>query len=268
MARAPESAPQTAAALIIGDEILTGKVEEANVAVLARVLFEAGVSLDTVVVCRDREEVIAGELNRLRAGFDLVITSGGVGPTLDDLTLKAVSRAFQRPLERFAELAGLLRRAYGESLTEAHLCMADLPRGAELVTAPESRWPAVKVENVFVLPGLPEVFRHKMPILRRHLAGGTPFLSRALYTLLDEGELAPELERLAARHPRVAFGSYPVWPVETYAVKLTVDGRDEAAVEAALADLAAAVPPEKTVQVPMSKGTQDTGDSRHSDRDM
>jgi molybdopterin-biosynthesis enzyme MoeA-like protein len=247
MANAPH---KTAAALIIGNEILTGKVQEKNVVYLAQELFQLGVELQRVVVCTDAIETIAEEINGLRHAFDTVFTSGGVGPTLDDLTLPAVARAFERPLVRSPEIEGLLRRHFGERLTEAHLRMADLPEGTELVATGEMRWPTVLVENVWVLPGLPEVFRMKFPIIRERLRAGPPFISRAVYTHTDEGEIADLLERLDREHEGVVVGSYPVWEGEGYSVKITFDGRDPEAIDRAAEALIAALPPEKLLPGP------------------
>ena len=241
---------KTAAALIIGNEILTGKVQEANVAYLARELFNLGVELKRVVVCTDEVETIAEEINDLRRRFDTLFTSGGVGPTLDDLTMRAVARAFDRPLVRSPELEGLLRRHFGDRLTPAHLRMADLPEGTELVATGEMRWPTVLVENVWVLPGLPEVFRMKFPIIRERLRAGPPFISRAVYTRCDEGEIADLLERLDREHPAVTVGSYPVWGGESYSVKITFDGRDREAIDHAAEAFIAALPAGKLAPEP------------------
>jgi molybdopterin-biosynthesis enzyme MoeA-like protein len=241
---------RTAAALVIGNEILTGKVREMNVEVLARELFGLGVELRRVVICPDEVEVIVADLNALRTRHDAVFTSGGVGPTHDDVTIAAVARAFGRPVVRSPELEALLRRHLGARLTERHLRMADLPEGYSLEHAAGAPWPAVVVDNVYVLPGLPEVFRMKLPIIRERFSGDAPFVSRAVYTLCDEGEVAELLESLVAEHREVAIGSYPVWGNDHYRVKLTFDGKDAVRVAAAAAALVAALAPEKIVPSP------------------
>jgi len=241
---------RTAAALIIGNEILTGKVREGNVEVLAQELFGLGVKLRRVVICPDEVEIIAEDLNALRTSHDVVFTSGGVGPTHDDVTVVAVARAFERPVVRSPEIESLLRDYFGSRLTERHLRMADLPEGYRLEHAEGAPWPAVVLENVYVLPGLPEVFRMKLPIIRERLGGEAPFVSRAVYTLCDEGEVAELLETLAHQHDEVAIGSYPVWGNDHYRVKLTFDGKDAERVAAAAQALAAALSPEKIVAEP------------------
>src|SRR3990172_10603426 len=134
---------RTAAALIIGNEILTGKIQETNMRELATELFTLGISLERVVVCRDDVDTIAGDLDHLRRGHDLVFTTGGVGPTHDDVTHRAVAKSFGRRLARSPELEALIRGALGERCTEGHLLMADLPEGATLMSSKEVRWPTV-----------------------------------------------------------------------------------------------------------------------------
>jgi molybdenum cofactor synthesis domain-containing protein len=236
----------TAAALIIGNEILTGKVQETNVALLARELFALGVDFRRVVVCRDDVGVIAEDLDHLRRTHDWVITSGGVGPTHDDVTLQGVARAFGRALVRSPELESLIRDWVGERLEESHLRMAVIPEGADLVTGNEVAWPVILMENVFVMPGLPKVFRLKLPALCQRIGASPPFLSRAVYTLCRETELAPLLDRLVAEHAAVEIGSYPVTD-QDYRVRLTFDGKDAAAIDRAVAALLAALPAEKIV---------------------
>lgn len=234
-----------AAALVIGNELLTGKIREANVEVLARELFALGIAFRRVVFCPDETRTIAEDLNLLRAGHDWVITSGGVGPTHDDVTIEAVAAAFGRPLVRSERLAGLLREYFGERLNAEHLRMADIPEGSRLLDAPGARWPLLLVENVFVLPGLPEVFRYKMAILRGFLAEqakGRPWVSRAFAIEADEGEIAAPLRRVAETFPTVRIGSYPHGLGPAAQVTLTFDGLEESSVENAVAALHAALP--------------------------
>lgn len=240
---------RTAAALIIGNEILTGKVREANVQLLARELFGLGVALRRVIVCPDDVAIIAADLDAMRQAHDLVFTSGGVGPTHDDVTLPGVARAFDRPLERSLLIEGLIRAHWGDRVTEGHLRMADVPRGAELLATNTAPWPVIRVENVYVLAGVPEIFELKLAMLRDRIGQGAPFVSRALYTMCDEGEIAALLEDVARAHPDVEIGSYPRWRDPTYRVKLTFDGLRPESVDAALEACRAALPAEAIVRV-------------------
>ena len=238
----------TAGALIIGNEILSGKVEEANLSLLARELFDLGIELQRVVVCPDDVADIATDIRRLRHRFDYLITSGGVGPTHDDVTLKAVAEAFERRLVRSPELVAKIREMVGDRCTEGHLRMADVPEGAELVSTPDVPWPSVVMENVYVLPGVPRIFRMKLPMLRDRLAAGRRFYCRAVYTSCRETDIAELLDRVVDAHEEVDIGSYPVMDGD-YRVKLTVDSRSRGAADRALEALVEALPAGAVVRV-------------------
>ncbi|MBX3251742.1 MAG: competence/damage-inducible protein A [Myxococcales bacterium] len=243
---------RTAAALIIGNEVLTGKVEEANVAVLARFLFELGITLRRVVVVPDELEVIATDLNALRASHDFVFTSGGVGPTHDDITVDAVAHAFGRAVVRSAEVERMVREYHAEKgrpLTDAALRLAHVVEGARLLRNAEVWWPTLALENVYVLPGVPEIFRLKLAVLREELAGGEGFVSRAVYTWSDESSIAELLTDLTKSHPAVLIGSYLKWRGEDYHTKITFDGSDREAVERAAQAFVDALDPKDLVRV-------------------
>lgn len=239
---------KNAAALVIGNELLTGKVADENISYLARSLFDVGVSLQRVVICPDVLETIAHDVNALRAAHDWLFTSGGVGPTHDDITIDAVAHAFGRPLVRSTAVESLIRGHYGERTTEEHLRMANMPDGAELVHNARVPWPTVKVENVLILPGIPEIFRAKVEALKELVRADRPFVSRAVYTWCDEGSIASLLEKLTHHHPDIAIGSYPRWNHADYRVKLTFDGTNAESVEAALNAFCEAIPAEKIVR--------------------
>ena len=239
----------TAAALVIGNEILSGKVAEANMYVLATTLRAAGVSFERVVVVRDDVDVIAAEVRELSRNHTWVFTSGGVGPTHDDVTVAAVAKAFDREIVTHEPTAALIRQHYGDKVTAGHLRMALAPAGATFVANESVRWPTVCVENVFLLPGVPEAFRYKLEALGRVLVGGPAFVTRAVYLRVDEGPLVVTLDALAVAHAGVEIGSYPRWGDETYRTKITFDAREAAPVERALADFLARVPPDDVVRV-------------------
>lgn len=235
-----------AAALVIGDEILSGKVEEANVAVLARALRGVGVSLDRVVVVHDDVETIAREMRDLSASHDFLFTSGGVGPTHDDVTVEAAAKAFGVRVVSSPEMEQMLRAHYRERCTEGHLRMALVPEGASLEVTREITWPTIRVRNTWLLPGIPEVFRMKLPVVVAWLAaqvgGARAFVSHAAYVRLDEGVIKPLLDRVVAEYSDVSVGSYPKWMDPEYKTKVTFDGRDEARVLAARDTFVALLP--------------------------
>ena len=256
MAASAPAPAATAAFVLIGNELLSGKVQEANLLVLARELRALGVRLVRVVMIEDDVAEIAREVRELSAKHAWVFTSGGVGPTHDDVTLAAVAKAFGVTIERRDELASLLRAFYGDRCTEGHLQMADVPQGTELVTEVEGEpdvveaagkktpWPAILVRNVFVLPGIPQVFQMKIPAVRARLRRmkAPAFVSRAVLTNMDEGHLKPLLDAVVARFPDVEVGSYPAWYGAPYRTKLTFDGRDAARIEAACTAFCATLP--------------------------
>ena len=233
---------RTAAALLIGNELLSGKIAEANLVELARTLRAAGVRLRRVVMVPDEREIIAGEVRALSLAHDVVFTSGGVGPTHDDITIEAVADAFGVPAVVSTEFRTLLERVYGEKMTEGHLRMALVPEGASLVTHADVRWPTVLMRNVWVLPGVPEAFRMKLAVVHAHVRGEARFVSREVLTRMDEPDLKPLLDRVVAAHPEVDVGSYPKWFDPSYKTKITFDATDADKVEAALADFLASLP--------------------------
>lgn len=227
--------PKTAAALVIGNELLSGKVEEANVHVLARALRGLGIELRRVVMVLDDIDVIAREVKELAAAHDWLVTSGGVGPTHDDVTVHAVAKAYGRAVVEEPTLAAMLREHYGERCTPGHLQMALVPQGAALEAHDSVRWPTIRVENTWLLPGVPEIFRMKLAVVVDRIGerGVAAFVTRAVYTKMDEGDLKPLLDGIVERFPDVGVGSYPKWQDPTYKTKLTFDGRDALRVDAA-----------------------------------
>jgi len=240
---------RTAAALIIGNEILSGKIREENIAYLGKELFLLGIPLQRVVVCVDDVDVIATDVNALRKAHDVVFTSGGIGPTHDDVTLEAIAKAFGVPLERSKVIAGLIHKHNGEDVTDAHLRMADVPEGADLLRSDEMPWPTVAMENVYMFPGVPEIFRMKFPVVRQRLAGDDPFHTRAVFTNFGEGEIAKRLGELADKFDDLSLGSYPTFRNSEYRTKITFDGRDRDRVEQAMSEFLGSVDSAGVVRV-------------------
>ena len=240
--------PRNAAALIIGNEILSGKIVDTNTTFLARTLFELGIELRRVVVCPDEVETIAQDLSALRSTHDLVFTSGGVGPTHDDVTIEGVAASFARPVVRSEAVEKMIRQYYGDRATDAHFRMANRPEGAEMIRSSKAPWPTVVIDNVFVLPGVPEIFELKLVDLRKRLDQGQGFHSQAVYTLSGEGEIASLLQEIADTFPTVMVGSYVKWKAEDYRTKVTFDGYDSQAVADAADLLVAKLDPAQFVR--------------------
>ena len=251
MTEARDSSPrvvETAAALLIGNELLSGKVRDANLARLGRTLHDLGIRLQRVVVVPDERDTIARELRQLSDAYDVVFTSGGMGPTHDDVTVVAVAQAFDSPVVVEPRLEEILRRLYGQRCTDAHLRMARVPSGACLA-GDEYEWPAVVARNVWILPGLPEVFAEKMAIVRTHLHGPRPFCSRAVLAATEEPGLVSLLDAVVDAHPAVEVGSYPKWFDPEYKTRITFDAPDPEAVRRALEHFLSLLPSGALVRV-------------------
>lgn len=232
----------TAAFLLIGNELLTGKVQEANLQPLAQLLRTLGISLVWTSVVRDDATIIAEEVQRLRAMADVVFTSGGIGPTHDDVTVEAVALAFGARTTTPPHLEDRLRKVYGEDCTEAHLRMALVPEGATLLGEGDNSWPLIRMVNVWILPGIPELFRSKLNIVRAHLAGRNAYYTEWVKLDWDEVHLKAHLDAVVAEHPNVEIGSYPKWFSNEYKTKVTFDAQSSELVVNALQSLLARLP--------------------------
>jgi molybdenum cofactor synthesis domain-containing protein len=219
----------TAALLVIGNEILSGQTRDANLAFLGEKLAALGIRLKEARVVADEESAIVAALNELRRRFDYVFTTGGIGPTHDDITSAAVAKAFGRPVTLHPGARRILEGYYkpGE-LNEARLRMAHTPEGAELVENPISGAPGFQVENVFVLAGIPAVMQAMFESLSHRLTGGQPLASHTIVAELPEGRMAEGLGAIQAAHPEVEIGSYPFHRDGRYGSRLVVRATDPA----------------------------------------
>jgi len=239
---------KTACIIITGNEILSGKTPEQNAAFLIQELHDLGIALRRIVVIPDELEEIAATVRECASRFDYVFTSGGIGPTHDDLTIEGVARAFERPVARHPSLAALMHELFGNNLDEARMRMADTPEGSELIVTEGLRWPVVATENVYIFPGVPEILRNKFAAIRERFRSA-PYRTASVFTQEDEFDLAPRLAQLAAGHPRVEVGSYPTFGCEEYRVKITLEGSGRTDLESALSDLLQSLDPARLVRV-------------------
>lgn len=244
-----DSPTRSAAALVIGNELLSGKVQDLNILVLARALRSIGIELRRVVMIPDDLPTIVAEVRALSKAFDLVFTSGGVGPTHDDVTIAAVAEAFGTVVDSDPDLARLIQSHLGDRVVPGHLRMARIPRGAQLIAYEDAKWPTILMRNVWLLPGVPEIFRARMTSIKQHLLPGRPFVTKSIFTHLDEGPLVPLLDEIVQRFPSVDVGSYPKWNDESCRTQLTFDGTDAAAVDAAVDAFVALLPPDEQVRI-------------------
>jgi molybdenum cofactor synthesis domain-containing protein len=239
---------KTAGIVLIGNEILSGKVVDANASYLCRELRALGVEVRRITVVPDEVELIAAEVAAHSRAFDVVFTSGGVGPTHDDVTIEGVARALGVPVVRDPRLVKLLEGYHRGRLNEARLKMAEVPEGAELMADGELVFPAVMVRNIYVLPGVPEIFRQKFEALRERFRE-SPFHLCNVFVNMPEGTLADHLNELVRRHPGVMLGSYPELFNAEFKVKVTLESKDREHVERAVEDLLRQLPGVAVVRV-------------------
>jgi molybdenum cofactor synthesis domain-containing protein len=219
-------AERTAAILVIGNEILSGKVVDTNSPFLAAELRNLGVSLRRIVTIPDEPETIAAAIRELRGSHDLVFTSGGVGPTHDDVTMDGIALGLGRRVIRHPDLEAGIRRYLGEKVNQAHLKMAEVPEGATLIEDPSMNFPTIQVENIYVLPGIPEILRKKFESLRERFRV-SPYHVRVIYTRCHESAIAGSLHRALEEFPALMLGSYPKLEDPEYRVKLTLESKDD-----------------------------------------
>jgi len=235
----------TAAMLVIGDEILSGRTRDANMYHLAGQLTEAGIDLSEVRVVSDQKAAIVSAVQSLSATFDYVFTSGGIGPTHDDITADCIAAAFGRDISVREDARALLAAHYEKSGTElnaARLRMARIPDGATLIDNPVSVAPGFSLENVFVMAGVPSVFRAMVESVLPGLAAGAPVISETLRVERGEGDIAGPLGALAEKFPDLSMGSYPFQlPTGAYGTNVVIRGTDSAEVQRAMQEFSDAL---------------------------
>ena len=232
----------TAGIVIIGDEILSGKFVEENAAFLIGELRALGVDLRRITVVPDILEDIATTVTEAARRYDHVFTSGGVGPTHDDITMAAIAHGFGTTVMRHPELESKVRGYWKDQLADANLRLAEVPAGAVLVYGTTDVWPVVSYQNVYILPGVPALFRRKFVEIRDRFRS-EPVTAARLYLDIEEGELAPHLHAVVAAHPSVRIGSYPRFAERDFRVLATLEGPVAGEVGAAFEALAARLGP-------------------------
>jgi molybdenum cofactor synthesis domain-containing protein len=239
---------KTAAGIIIGDEILSGKVQDTNGVLLIALLRDVGVPLKRLVTLGDDPARIAEEVRYCAARFDYVFSSGGLGPTHDDCTMEAMACAFERPLVRHPQLEQIVRTHWGERVNQAALKLADLPAGARLLFSEDGLLPVVVCQNVYILPGIPQLFSSKLRSLAEELVGARRYL-QSLYLCSDESSIAHLLNEAVRQSPGVTIGSYPQVDDPIHRLRITIESLEQAAVQDAVERLLKLLPPSKVLRV-------------------
>jgi molybdenum cofactor synthesis domain-containing protein len=219
----------TAALIVIGDEILSGRTQDRNVAQIATWLNDQGVRLAEVRVIPDEMRRIGEAVNALRAAHDYLFTTGGIGPTHDDITVDAIAAAFAVPVIVDPQARAILENYYRDrpgGLTEARLRMARVPEGAELIPNPSSGAPGVKMANVYILAGVPDIAASMLEALTGKLKGGRPMVSVTVGARAPESDVADLLRETEAAHPGVAIGSYPFFRDGRYGANFVIRSED------------------------------------------
>jgi molybdenum cofactor synthesis domain-containing protein len=229
----------TACLIIVGNEILSGRTKDANLPFIAERLEKLGIPLKEVRVVADEEPAVVKAVNECRAVYSYVFTTGGIGPTHDDITSECIARAFGVRLIRDPRAVKLLQSHYEDpsQLNEARLRMANIPEGADLIDNPVSRAPGFKIGNVYVMAGVPRIMQAMFEGIAPGLRGGPPVLSRTVSTRLGEGVIAEGLSAIQGRFPDLTLGSYPYYRIGMVGTSLVARGTDVARLDAAAAEL-------------------------------
>ncbi len=224
----------SAALVIIGNEILSGRTQDSNTPWIAERLTTQGIILGEVRIISDIEEEIIAAVNMLRTKYDYVFTTGGIGPTHDDITAESIAKAFGVPLERNEEAFRMLEEHYGlEELTPPRAKMSLIPAGARLIPNPVTAAPGFIIENVHVMAGVPRIMHAMLDHVMGMITAGKPILSNTVACSLPEGTVAEDLERLQEKYPQLQMGSYPHYRGGVLGLSLVLRGTDKDALGAA-----------------------------------
>jgi molybdenum cofactor synthesis domain-containing protein len=234
--------PSTAAIVIIGNEILSGKVKDENSHYLCCELRDLGVEVRSIVTIPDDIEMIGEVVRQASEQYTWVFTSGGIGPTHDDLTVPSIAAGFQTPLVRSESLAKLISKYYGKEVNEAHLKMAMIPEGSELLFDESNRVTQVLFQNILIFPGIPRLLQRRFQTFRERFRSNPIYLHQ-IFLNCDEGQIAHLLDQTLTTYPEIQLGSYPrTKDEEKYEVKLTLESREAAYLQIAATYLLERIP--------------------------
>jgi len=233
----------TAGIIIIGNEVLSGKTQDLNSHFLCKELRTLGVDVRRVSVIPDDVSLIGREAAAFSRQWDVVFTTGGVGPTHDDVTMEGIARGFEVKIIRHPDLEGRLRQRHGNQINSARLRMAEVPEGAELISDPQLYAPVIKFRNLYILPGIPKILQQQFHAIKDRFRE-SPFLLKIIYVKEGEGTLAAKLNDLLGRFPDLALGSYPVLDNPDFRVKVTLESKDAGYLTKAFTALLSTLPPE------------------------
>lgn len=232
---------KTAGIVIIGNEVLSGKTQDINSHFFCTELRRLGVEVQKISTIQDEIEIIGHEVARFSQRFDFVFTSGGVGPTHDDVTIDGIAHGFGLKVVRHPDIERRMRQRLGDQLNEARLRMANVPEGAKLLATEALFAPIVNVRNVYIFPGIPSILQERFHAIKE-LFRDTPYHLKNVYVRYGEGVIAEMLNSLLSKYPALMLGSYPVLNVPEYKVKVTLESKDEKYLRQALDSFIASLP--------------------------
>jgi molybdenum cofactor synthesis domain-containing protein len=240
---------KTAGIIIIGDEVLSGMVQDCNSAFMARELRRTGIEVRRISVISDDADTIAEEVGKFSARFDYVFTSGGIGPTHDDVTIYGIAGAFGVQPVINEHLRDFLRKVFGNNLSPAQLRMAEVPEGASAIRDETIGLPLIHFRNIYILPGVPRYLREKFHLIAKLLFNGGPPLMKKIYITEYESVITPLLNGVVAQHSEVKVGSYPAVEKSDYNVMITMESYSEERLNSAVRQFLENISPEKIVRV-------------------
>jgi len=238
----------TAGILIIGNEILSGKVQDANSPYLCRELRALGVEVRRISVIPDDVNTIAEESSTFSGAYDIVFTTGGVGPTHDDVTVEGIAKGLGRRVVIHPDLERVVKELYPGKVNSARLRLAKVPEGAELLGQPDLVFPVVLIKNIYIFPGVPEILAQKFNGIKERFRG-VPFLLKNVFVTAGEGAIAEHLNTVIREFPALLLGSYPALNNPEYRVRLTLESKDPAYLDKAFRRLLSLLPASSIAKV-------------------
>jgi molybdenum cofactor synthesis domain-containing protein len=232
---------KTAGIVIIGNEVLSGKTQDSNSHFFCTELRQLGVDVQKISTIPDEIELIGQEVASFSQRFDWVFTSGGVGPTHDDVTIDGIAHGFGLKVVRHPDIEQRMRRRLGVEVNEARLRMANVPEGAELLATEALFAPIIKIHNVFIFPGIPKILQERFHAIKERFRDA-PYFLKVVYVKQGEGVIASLMNDLLVKYPQLLLGSYPVLDLPDYKVKVTLESKDSAYLDQALQSFLSSLP--------------------------
>ena len=239
---------KTAGIIIIGNEVLSGKTQDTNSSFLCVELRRLGVEVQKISTIQDDIDLIGQEVATFSKRFDFVFTTGGVGPTHDDVTIEGIAQGFSVPVVRHPEIENRMRQRLGPDVNEARLRMANVPEGAVLLATEALFAPVVNIHNVYIFPGIPRILQERFHAIKERFRDA-PYFLKNVFVRYGEGVIAAALNDLLAKFPHLLLGSYPVLDLPEYKVKVTLESKDSNYLDHALKTLIASLPQDAVYRI-------------------